>query len=255
MAVDAAEGGVSVNKSVDAIARVEREAKISVEKIEELNAKSEQIQTFVQTINQLSEQTNLLALNAAIEAARAGEQGRGFAVVADEVRKLSEQSSSATREIATIITGVRNLVAEVVTAINRTTEEIEAGAKATEETGRVLEKILSTAEQVSSEISDTGSEAARVAEQMQDVRTFAQGCMESTDGMVRQATTVRDGILVVASVSEETSASTQQLFASSSEVKVSSGDLVGHSAALADLVGTFELDHNLESTPSLRVAA
>lgn len=255
MAESAESGGKSVSASIEAIRRVNSEAQVSVEKITELSAKSEQIQTFVQTINQLAEQTNLLALNAAIEAARAGEQGRGFAVVADEVRKLSEQSGAATKEIAAIITAVRALVHDAVEAIERTNREIEVGLATTEATGAALVQILETAQGVSSEIATTGKDASEVATRMEQVRDLANRCLDSTETISEQASKVRESIDTVAAVSEETCASTEQLFASTTEVKRLAEDLVANASELnADIAG-FDLGRPHVDHEPLRRAA
>jgi len=117
-----------------------------------LGMRSEQIGNIVGTIEDIADQTNLLALNAAIEAARAGEQGRGFAVVADEVRALAERTTKATREIGEMIKAIQNETSEAVNAMSEGVVEVEKGALASQKSGQALENILSQIHEVSTQI-------------------------------------------------------------------------------------------------------
>jgi len=195
--------------------------------IRELGAKSQRIGGIVDTITAISEQTNLLALNAAIEAARAGEQGRGFAVVADEVRKLAEESQAAASSIA-------GLVAEIRDETERTVAIVEAGA-ARGETGAVtvaeardafariaasIEVVSERVSQVSSAVDQIAGGAAQVSTDMGEVVTVA----EQSSATAQQ----------VSAAAEQTSASTQQIAASAHELSRTAREL-------DELVGRFTL--------------
>ena len=141
----------SVELSVNGVERIEgatreiRDIATSVsaasERIRRLETRARQISTIANVIKEIAAQTNLLALNAAIEAARAGEQGRGFAVVADEVRKLAERTSSATVEIEQMISGIETDTVEVVQAMDATLPEVDEGIAAAEEAATALRQI------------------------------------------------------------------------------------------------------------------
>jgi methyl-accepting chemotaxis protein len=195
--------------------------------IRDLGAKSQRIGGIVDTITAISEQTNLLALNAAIEAARAGEQGRGFAVVADEVRKLAEESQAAASSIAA-------LVAEIHDETERTVAMVEAGA-ARGETGAAtvaeardaftriaasIEVVSERVSQVSSAVDQIAGGAAQVSTDMIEVVTVA----EQSSATAQQ----------VSAAAEQTSASTQQIAASAHELSRTAREL-------DELVGRFTL--------------
>jgi methyl-accepting chemotaxis protein len=145
--------------SVERIAQASQEAQSSVSLLGE---RSKEVTGIVQTIRAIAEQTNLLALNAAIEAARAGEQGRGFAVVADEVRKLAERTTLATEEIAKLIGTIHGGIEESVAAINASVADIETGRRSADESGRALSAIHERIDVLMAAVSDIVNAAQEV---------------------------------------------------------------------------------------------
>ncbi|MGE6323066.1 MULTISPECIES: methyl-accepting chemotaxis protein [Pseudomonas] len=120
----------------------------AVKGIEALDNQSQVIGTIIKTISGIAEQTNLLALNAAIEAARAGEQGRGFAVVADEVRQLASRTSKATEEIVGVVQQNQQLAGEAVTVIENGRRQAEQGLELAGQAGQVIVEIQDGAQRV-----------------------------------------------------------------------------------------------------------
>ncbi|HBB70494.1 MAG TPA: methyl-accepting chemotaxis protein [Geobacter sulfurreducens] len=135
-------GAVVVEKTVDIMARIAERVKDSARTVESLGARGNQIGEIISTIEDIADQTNLLALNAAIEAARAGEQGRGFAVVADEVRALAERTARATREITAVIRSIQQETQGAVTAMTAGVVEVERGTAEASRSGEALRGIL-----------------------------------------------------------------------------------------------------------------
>src|SRR5690606_17806224 len=124
----AVSGGEAVQKTLDSMGRISESTGQVAESVRELGRHSAQIGEIVQLIREIADQTNLLALNAAIEAARAGEHGKGFAVVADEVRRLAERSSSATQDIAALVASIQRGVERSVQAMEAGLEDVAASA-------------------------------------------------------------------------------------------------------------------------------
>src|SRR5204863_1882681 len=118
VARDAEEGGTTVQRSIQGMTRMRESMAQSASVMRDMGKRTGDITSIVDTINLIAERTNLLSLNASIEAARAGDAGRGFAVVAEEIRNLADRSAKATSDIAQIIRGLQEVAREAVTATN-----------------------------------------------------------------------------------------------------------------------------------------
>ncbi len=145
----AGKGGDVVRQAIQAMQEVAESTSVTADTIKRLGKSSEEIGTIVSVINDIADQTNLLALNAAIEAARAGEQGRGFAVVADEVRKLAERTTKATKEISGMIRAIQDETTHAVSAMADGTAKVENGVRLANEAGDSLGKIVVGVQSVS----------------------------------------------------------------------------------------------------------
>jgi methyl-accepting chemotaxis protein len=155
----ATSGAAIVQKTVDGMSRIAAKVQESSRTVENLGERSDQIGAIIGTIEDIADQTNLLALNAAIEAARAGEQGRGFAVVADEVRALAERTTRATKEIGGMIKNIQLETRSAVAAMEEGVHEVERGTEDASRSGSALEEILAQVSEVTGQINQIATAA------------------------------------------------------------------------------------------------
>jgi ABC-type transporter Mla subunit MlaD len=190
----AREGGKVVEETLARMRAIAGSVGETAKKVEALGKQSDQIGRIIGVIDDIADQTNLLALNAAIEAARAGEQGRGFAVVADEVRKLAERTSTATKEITGMIRSIQAETKSAVTAMQAGTKEVEQGVELTTQAGSSLHDIIQMSEQVGdmvTHIATAATEQAAATEQINGsidqiakiTETSAAGAQQTTNAL------------------------------------------------------------------------
>lgn len=165
----AVRGGKVVEESILGMRRIATVVKASTETTRVLGASSNQIGQIVSVIDDIADQTNLLALNAAIEAARAGEQGRGFAVVADEVRKLAERTTKATKEIADMIKHIQNETKDAICSMEQGTKEVDQGIQLVDAAGDSLREIVLLSQKVTDMVSQIAEANMRQANSSKDI--------------------------------------------------------------------------------------
>ncbi len=185
-----AESGASVvNATVQVMAQISERVKESAASIESLGNRSDQIGEIVGTIEDIADQTNLLALNAAIEAARAGEQGRGFAVVADEVRALAERTTRATKEIAEMIKAIQKETRGAVSTMEEGVKKVASGSSEAALSGKALQEIL---DQVGSVVMQVNQIATAAEEQTSTTSQISGNMQQITDVMQQTVSGARE---------------------------------------------------------------
>nr|WP_320147195.1 methyl-accepting chemotaxis protein [uncultured Anaeromusa sp.] len=223
----AKEGDLAVGRAVTQMASIEKTVNNSAQVVAKLGERSQEIGQIVSVISGIAGQTNLLALNAAIEAARAGEQGRGFAVVADEVRKLAEQSQEAAQRIAELIGEIQGDTDQAVVAMSEGTREVKVGSE-----------VVTAAGQAFAEITEL---VAHVSEQVQDISQVMQRMSQGSEKIVTSVHTVSNLSEAAMGEAQTVSAATEEQSASMEEIASSSRSLANLAQDLQEAVSRFRL--------------
>ena len=211
-------GDKSVKDAMQQMTELERTVHLSAGAVADLDGRSQEIGKIVDTIANIAGQTNLLALNAAIEAARAGEQGRGFAVVADEVRKLAEQSEEAAKQIAVMIGEIQQVTAKAVSAMEQGTGQAAAGTKVIAAAGATFQEITDLTHSLSGQVSEITQAISQLAANSQSMVASAKEIDAVTKSEALEVQTV-------SAATEEQSASMEEITASCDQMAGIAQDL------------------------------
>lgn len=173
-------GASTVGRTIQGMAALREQIQDTAKRIKRLGESSQEIGNIIEFINDIAEQTNTLALNASIQAAMAGESGRGFALVADEVQRLAERAAAATRQIETLVKTIQADTNEAIVSMERSTSNVIAGARSAEEAGQALTRIEATStdlarliRDISGEARSEAAQATHIASQVQSIREIA----------------------------------------------------------------------------------
>lgn len=204
---EAQEGNKSLQRVIEQMNSISAAVKEATTIIGRLGERSNEIGSILGVITTIADQTNLLALNAAIEAARAGEHGKGFAVVADEVRKLAEESRQSAGKITSVIHEIQAETSVAVKTMDNGTKEVAAGIRVVEETGQAFERILTAIQNVSSQIQEVSATAEQMSASSEQVSA-------SVDEMANVAVETAGHFQLVASGAEQQLTSMEEIQAS-----------------------------------------
>ncbi len=238
----AEKGALTVRESASGMARIKKAVDTGAQVVTSLGAKGEQIGAIVETIDDIADQTNLLALNAAIEAARAGEQGKGFAVVADEVRKLAERSRTATKEIASLIAEVQKETSQAVRAMEVGASEVESGSALAQRSADALDEIAQAVAasntalaRITVSVQAMEAASSNVVSASETIAEIARSTNEAARTMGASALRVNDAVESIAAISEENSASAEEVAAATQELTDQSQGVVAAAESLTNM--------------------
>ncbi len=223
----AKDGGVYVDRTVQQINAISHSVNESGEVFQSLDQRSKEIGDITKVISDISDQTNLLALNAAIEAARAGEHGKGFAVVADEVRKLAEQSQQSSAQISNLIVEIQQDMVHSNKSIEQVTRDVKAGLEIVEQTEGSFNEILHFMDNLAAKIHDLAATAEQVSASIEEVSATVTSITEISSG--------------TSDHSKNVAASAEEQLASMKEISISAQSLSNLAEDLQILIGRFKI--------------
>ena len=197
------EGGETVRATIDGMDNIREQIQETSKRIKRLGESSQEIGNIVELIEDIADQTNILALNAAMQAAMAGEAGRGFAVVADEVQRLAERSTNATKQIEALVKTIQADTNEAVISMESSTAEVVSGAERAEAAGEALKRIEEVSEQIAEQIETIAAAAATQSAEAQSIDDTMRVIQEITNQTSEGTGQTSQSIEMLANMSEE----------------------------------------------------
>ena len=252
---DAESGKHAVDATIDGINGIKHSSGITSEVISNLSTRAEDIGDILSVIDEVTQQTNLLSLNAAIIAAQAGEHGKGFAVVADEIKELAERTSSSTREIALVITGVQEETRRAVQAINQAEKSILDGEQLSRKSGEALNKVLCGAESATQRMAEIARATVEQSRGSQMIREAMDKVSEMLDQIVSATREQRHGSEQIMSAVEKMKDLTLQVKTSTHEQSKVGAHIAQSTENITDMIQRIKCACDEQSSGSEQIVA